>query len=454
MTRKLLREKIDVLSGNGLPCGGPDAVRVGASIFLSARLGTNLASKQVAHGEGDLPAEARDRYTSSAYVDAMEWPITAQTWWIYEAFRRILAAHGGGLANLVRTNTYFRDLGEFPAMERARALLLPVDPPPSTVLQVPCRAFPDDTRVIIEGLAVLPEAGPREVIRSRLGPGAHYSWGVRVQDAAWVAGQTPAHPLRGVFVESLADLGPEGATLATGNLHLDTREGSITAQATTCYWRIRTILEDGGFSPGDIVQEKIYLRHIQHLPAVERVRRRFYQRADAAPPVFYLGVDDLGRAPSCHIEIDAAAHRSRQLLAGETDGARRFGAAAAAAGPFLLLGGYTARDPQTGRVVRSAAELGTRGASLPRGEDGALAAQALAAYDRMEGFLRSRGSSLEHLVKAEVYLRNPDDLASLQAVHRIVFPSAAPALSVIPMTHVDHDPAVLVKVGGIALAGR
>lgn len=451
MTNDPTIQRIEAFGGKGLPCGGPAAVRVGNHLFLSARFGADLEDGGIATSDRQLPADVRARYAGERYIDDMEWPITAQTWWIYEAFSRILSKHGATLQNLVRTNTYFRDLQEFPAMERARAPILPVDPPPSTVLQVPFGALPDEARVYIEGVAVVPQAGLREAIRSRLGAGAHYAWGVRIGDAAWVSGQTPGHPLRGVFVDALADLGPEGAALATGNIHLDQREGPITAQTWTVYWRIKTILEDGGFSPGDITQEKIYLRHIQHLAAVERARRRFYQQAEAAPPTYYLAVNDLGRTANGLLEIDVLAARGRRLLPGEPDGCRRWGGAATASGPFLILGGFTARDPKTGRVPRSAGDLRTRGTTLPRGAGEGLGAHALAAYDRLDAFLASQGSSLGRLAKAEIYVKDAPDLTALDAVHKVVFPNGAPALSIVPMTWVDHDPNVTVKIGGIAL---
>ncbi len=443
-------QRVTLLGGKGLACSAPDALRAGDRIFLSARFGVDPEDGRIPLRQEDLPASARALYAGARYVDQMEWPITAQTWWIYEAFRRILAAHGATLENLVRTNTYFRDLQEFPAMERARAPLLPVDPPPSTVLQVPFRGLPEGARVYVEGVAEVPEAGPRQAIRSRLGSGAHYSWGVTVRDWAWVSGQTGSHPLRAAYVESLADLGAEGTALATGNLHLDQREGPITGQALMAYWRVRKILEDAAFSPEDIVQEKIYLRSIHHLPAVERARQRFYGRPEAAPPLFYLGVDDLGRTRACLLEIDVIAGRGPRLLPGDADGSRRPGAGGAVAGPFLTVGGYTARDPRSPATLRSA-DLAGRGRFLPAGNP--LAFQALAAYERLEEFLRSHGSSLDRLVKAEVYVKGAADAAALDAVHTVVFPEAPPALSVVPMTCVDHEDEVVVKIGGVALAG-
>ena len=102
-------------------------------------------------------------------------------------------------------------------------------------------------------------------------------------------------------------------------------------------------------------------------------------------------------------------------------------------------------------MPRSAGDLRTRGTTLPRGAGEDLGAHALAAYDRLDAFLASQGSSLGRLAKAEIYVKDAPDLTALDAVHKVVFPNGAPALSIVPMTWVDHDPNVTVKIGGIAL---
>ena len=58
------------------------------------------------------------------------------------------------------------------------------------------------------------------------------------------------------YVMGPGDLGLEGGDLATGNLHLDGREGPATAQSWMAYWRVRKIIEDAGASMDDILYEK------------------------------------------------------------------------------------------------------------------------------------------------------------------------------------------------------
>ena len=428
-------QPIQALGGKGLLAKAPDALKTDTLVFLSCRHAVNLDTGALPRGGADIPPAARQMYASARYIDPMEWPMTAQTWWIYEAFRRILEPLGATLDDLVRTNTYFRDLEDFPAMERARAQIIPVNPPPSTVLTVPYGQFPAGADLAIEGVAILPTAGRREPVHAQLGTGAHFLWGNRVKEVLWAAGQTAGHPMTGEFVTRVKDLGLEGRHLATNNVHLDAREGRVTAQAWMAYWRVKTILEGAGLGLNDIIQEKIYLRSLKHLPAVERVRRGLY-KPNSAPPHFYVEIVDVGRNTDCLIEVDAiAATAGRELLSGAGDDLGRLGASGCAQGDYIYLGGSTARQ-ENGSVAEG------------------LAAQAKWIYERLGKFLGANGSSLKQMAKVDLYVREDADLSALDGVHSSVFGGSMPAVSIIPMRRIDHDDAVELKVSGVACRAR
>jgi enamine deaminase RidA (YjgF/YER057c/UK114 family) len=272
-------------------------------------------------------------------------------------------------------------------------------------------------------------------VHAQLGTGAHFLWGNRVKEVLWAAGQTAGHPMTGEFVTRVRDLGLEGRHLATNNVHLDAREGRVTAQAWMAYWRVKTILEGAGLGLNDIIQEKIYLRSLKHLPAVERVRRGLY-KPDSAPPHFYVEIVDVGRNTDCLIEVDAiAATRGRELLQVPGENLGRLGASGCAQGDFIYLGGWTAR--------RGDGSIG-----------GGLAAQAAWIYERLGEFLEENGSALRQLAKVDLYLREDAAIRALDAVHAAAFGGDMPALSIIPMRRIDHDDAVELKVSGVACRAR
>lgn len=453
----MAKESSVVFGGKGLLLAGADATRSGDLLFLSCRFGVNLSDGSIPRSARDLPDGARRMYESSRYIDAIEWPMTAQTWWIYEAFRRLLEPYGANLDNLVRTNTYFRSLEDFPAMERARAALMPKDPPPSTVLEIPFGHFPAGVDLAIEGVALLPSGGERAVIRSRLGSGAHYSWGVHSKEHVWVAGQTASHPLLGEYVHRISQLGLEGMHLATGNIHLDQREGPVSAQTWITYWRTRKILEDGGVGLDHVINEKIFLRSLKHLPAVERVRREFYASADSPPPCVYLAASNIGRtnpiagaAPATLLELDVVASRVGKCpIPGDPDGLGRLGAAGMVGGSLVSLGGWVARDPKSGQAITRPDQLGARKSALG-GDAGPAAVQALWAYDRLGEVLKGQKRTLQDLAEVEIFVSPEAKVEGLNAVHKEVFPGGLPAFSLVPMEGVDPDPDISVKIGGYA----
>ncbi len=444
-------DSYSLFGGKGLLVSAPDAFRAGSYLFLSARYGASLENGVVPRRAEDLPEKARKMFSSSRHIDALEWPVTAQVWWIYEAFRRILKPLGADLNNLVRTNTYFRDLDDFNEMELTRAVLLPVDPPPSTVLEVPFGLLPGGADILIEGVAVLPGGPPKEAIRSKLGAGYHFCWGIRTGDMVWASGQTATHPIKGEYITRPEEMDLEKRHFVTHNLHMDRRGGAATAQAWMAYWRVRQILKDGGADMEDILHEKIYLRSMKHLPAVERFRRDLCPQPDSAPPRVYLQMANMGRTNECLLEVDVIASlKGRKAIGGRTDGLGRLGAAGCFGGPFFSLGGRVARDPTTGDVIRSAEELGERRSALD-GETDPLAIQALWIYLDIEQFLKENGSSLGQLAKVDIYVREPAKLSALDTVHRAVFPGDSPAISIVPVVWLDPDPDVCVKISGFAL---
>lgn len=77
---------------------------------------------------------------------------------------------------------------------------------------------------------------------------------------------------------------------------------------------------------------------------------------------------------------------------------------------WIWTSGQVALDPSTGKVV---------------GQD--AAAQADRALQNIKAILDAGGSSLEHVVRATVYLTNMDDFAPVNAVYAKYFLTAFPA---------------------------
>jgi enamine deaminase RidA (YjgF/YER057c/UK114 family) len=110
-----------------------------------------------------------------------------------------------------------------------------------------------------------------------------YSRAVFVGDSAWVAGTT--------------DAGPDGRSQ---------HPGDIAAQTRAVFEIIRTALEQGGFSLGDVVRTRMFLTDIGRSAEVNDVHRELF--GEIRPAAAMVEVSAL-IDPSLLIEIEVDARR-------------------------------------------------------------------------------------------------------------------------------------------------
>jgi len=79
--------------------------------------------------------------------------IKAQTHQVLENLKALLEAGGSGLANVVKTTVFLKDMGEFGAMNEVYALYLGQSAPARSTVEV--ARLPRDVRVEIEAIAVV-----------------------------------------------------------------------------------------------------------------------------------------------------------------------------------------------------------------------------------------------------------------------------------------------------------
>jgi enamine deaminase RidA (YjgF/YER057c/UK114 family) len=424
-----------------------EATRYGPFLHISGQVALNPDTGRMVTGADDLSASAREQITAHHFVDDLEWPITAQTWQIYENMRRLLEPHGATLDNLVRPNTFFRDLDEFPGMERARAVWLVEHPPASTVLEMTDRGLHPEVRLMIDALAIVPDADLPDVrkapVRSSIAPPAHYSVALQAGQLVWPAGQTAYNPKTREAVYQIEDLPAEAGFLATGNKHLDRREGPALAQTWAIYNNLKTILEEAGSSLEQILKETIWIRHLHHFPCVVRVRRHFFPDPSKAAACTVLQTVDLGRTTETLLEIDVVALAPgagswRKEVIMEAGGLTSpiHGPLAVKAGPLLFISGRT----------------GVSGSPIQAGRPYAVspaAQQAWSAFQELKIVLESQGATADDLLKLHLYTRDYQDLAEVERAAASQL-GELPASLTLAMPAVDRDERVAVKVDAIA----
>jgi 2-iminobutanoate/2-iminopropanoate deaminase len=96
---------------------------------------------------------------------------------------------------------------------------------------------------------------------------------------------------------------------------------------------------------------------------------------------------------------------------------------------WIWTSGQVALDPSTGKIV---------------GPDAAT--QAERALQSIEAILQAGGSSLEHVVRATVYLTNMDDFAAVNAVYTRYFQRAFPARACVEVSRLPLGALVEIDV--------
>jgi 2-iminobutanoate/2-iminopropanoate deaminase len=86
-------------------------------------------------------------------------------------------------------------------------------------------------------------------------------------------------------------------------------------------------------------------------------------------------------------------------------------------GDLVFTAGHVGNDPATGKLV-----------------EGGIQAQTQQAFKNLSAVLEAAGTSLEHVVKATVFLKNMDDFAAMNEVYAQHFGEAPPARSTVQVT--------------------
>ena len=99
------------------------------------------------------------------------------------------------------------------------------------------------------------------------------------------------------------------------------------------------------------------------------------------------------------------------------------------AGSLLFVSGQIPLDPSTGRLV-----------------DGDIAAQTHRVFANLRAILDAAGASLDHVVRATVYLADMEDFAVVNEIYGGYFSNPAPARATIQAARLPRDARVEIDV--------
>jgi enamine deaminase RidA (YjgF/YER057c/UK114 family) len=291
------------------------------------------------------------------------------------------------------------------------------------------------------------------------GPG-RWPLAVRAGQLLFLSGEVPVEPATGRLIAGYEDLPPAGRWSETGNLLVDALEAPMAAQVWWCYDRIGATLEQLGSSAANILLLSGWVTDFRQWPVMNHIRARTfgpdYYPACTTFQVPWVGADGAVAA------FETLALTDGPLRKEPLGSSRQVGTylPGVKVGPLLFLAGEVPTDPERALVVRSFADLDAEGQALATGQIGAdgwegrIRAQTWFVYQRIARLLADSGSSLQHVVKQNVYLRNPSDYPPFEGISRLVFGDALPATSVVTVDEYGHrDFDVEVEVTAVTADG-
>jgi 2-iminobutanoate/2-iminopropanoate deaminase len=99
------------------------------------------------------------------------------------------------------------------------------------------------------------------------------------------------------------------------------------------------------------------------------------------------------------------------------------------AGGFLFVSGQVALDPKSGEMLA-----------------GDIAQQTERVFQNLKGIVEAGGSSLNHVVKTTVFLKDMNDFAAMNEVYARFFTAAPPARSTVQVSRLPKDALVEIEL--------
>lgn len=301
----LERELIGTEAATGAPYAA--ASRCGQLLFASGVVGLDPATGRPADGMAALGDDAR-RFAARRAVGLRDERILAQTWLLFERLRGLLGERGASLGEILKLNAWMtfgiRDYG--PVID-VRDELFEGRVPASTALRV-AGVAPDRAELSVDAIALVPggdghvkeEPAPSEI-------GDFYADAVAAGPLVLTCGEVPIDTDGPRLVASFEDLDPadeEGRALGVGAIHAESHSES---RAWYVYQRLERDLRKLGSGFDDVVQQTVYLRHIEEFPLVERIAARLFR--GGPPPTTAIPISDTSPFAGAGLEIDMIARR-------------------------------------------------------------------------------------------------------------------------------------------------
>jgi reactive intermediate/imine deaminase len=262
---------------NGTPPTAPAHVAVQTALAPRA-IGPYSQAVDVAAGSfvfvsGQIPVDP----TSGEVVQG---DVVAQTERVMENVKAVLAASGATFDDVVKTNLYLADLGDFTRVNETYGRYFKKTPPARATLQM--AALPRGARIEIECVAATRSSARIGAVQSAPGSLDSYSQSVGVSPASFlfVSGQIPLDPVTGQAVP-----------------------GDIGVQTSRVMENLKAVLEAGGASLDKVVKTTIFVADMADVAKINEAYARYFPRTPPARATVQVAALPKG----ARVEIDCVA---------------------------------------------------------------------------------------------------------------------------------------------------
>lgn len=352
----------------------------------------------------------------------------------FENVEAILESIGHAMNDVVRITVFVRDIRDMDAVDEVYRAFFPTYVPARTVVAVdalPLGALVQVEALVSNGEGTIPDAP-------------------QAGDILKYVNDTPHAPLSALSSQSVAF---SHYNNISAQLPIDPKSnqvvfGSVREQAARCLENIKAVLESIDVPFDDIVKVTVFLKNLSDIEAVNEVYARFFPDSGIARAVGYLPartvVGVAGLPMHALVQMEAVVShgdgtppqlvedRHGLIIEACNDADAPTDALSSQSVAFSHYNNISAQlgiDPATGELV-----------------PGGVEEQAEQACRNIKAIIESVGHTMEDAVKANVYLRDIEDMDALEDVYAKYFVEA-PARRVVGVSALPKG--ALVQIDAI-----
>ena len=280
------------------------AVRSGDLVFTAGCIAIKTAEpgKPLVNSFDDIPAEGRFLATGRSHPDSRDGPIAAQTWYVYNELKKVLAGGGVDFGDVVLSTVYLADVRDFAVFHRVHRHFFP-DRPPALVVSGFDEVGHRGCRVEIEVTAL---AGTSKLKRSSVDWSVSAPFaapaGVSVGPVTFYSGMVGIGR-DGLLVSGADGLPDEGRAFVRRLEEIESKKG-LAAQCWASFERLTEAVRASGSRLNDLLKMTVYVSDERDLRVFEAVRSQFIDDADL-PAFESVAVFGPGPIAEALVQIEA-----------------------------------------------------------------------------------------------------------------------------------------------------